>query len=167
MPTYSNATEMQDASYGLYSSIDNGDKNLILNEIHRKVLAYAKPTVDAGLLTLTTDIPVLYADFAMQVLQVQFTGNASIPGHAANYATFSAKRYTNGVPAVVPVMAQRSTTLAADGGALTAYIPYVLNFFSTETKLLAQGEELVLDINKAGAGQTVGAGVWEVYYRYI
>jgi hypothetical protein len=136
---------MQDASYGLYSSIDNGDKNLILNEIHRKVLAYAKPTVDAGLLTLTADIPVLYADFA----------------------TFSAKRYTNGVPAVVPVMAQRSTTLAADGGALTAFIPYVLNFFSTETKLLAQGEELVLDINKAGAGQTVGAGVWEVYYRYI
>lgn len=129
-------------------------------------LTIKKPIADAFANTITNAFPVLSADAEIYVDAVRFIPDSLIPADVANWATFRVMRYALGVPAGIPVMAQRSTSTAPDGGQADAFLPYDIPFFLGDTHLLLAGEVLVLDITKNFAGQFVGVGVWEIVYHY-
>lgn len=175
MATYLTADQIKTAIYnlvGAYLGPFDADDILLANTLlgpgggGTVRLTVGKPIYDQFAITSTTPFPVLSADAEIYIDAFRYLSDINIAADVANWATFRLLRYAAGVPAGVPVMAQRSTSTAPDGGAVTAFIPYEIPFFVGDTHLLSPGEVLALDITKNFAGQFVGTGVWEIDYHY-
>ncbi len=112
-------------------------------------------------------MPILHATADIYIDACSFMSANTVPDHLTDWATFRIMRYSGGFPAGVPVMAQRSTSTAPDGGPVVASIPYDIPFLVGDTHLLLAGEVLVFDIVKNFAGQVVGVGGWQIDYHYV
>ena len=167
MGNYGSNSEVFDASCGLFATIDDVDKSILADELHIKTLTLYKNADDLLSTSITPATPALTATRDLTLLSCSYIPNANIASNVANWAIFRIQRFHNGVPAAIPVIAQRATSTAPDGGAASAFVPYNITFFPTDGRVIIAGDVLVFDIIKNVNGQIVPAGVWEIKYRYI
>lgn len=176
MATYLTATQIRDAIYGLVESylgpFDADDialANTLLGPGGGGSVRLNIPKLEADPFAITSfgPMPILHATADIYIDACSFMSAIDVPNHLTDWATFRIMRYSGGFPAGVPVMAQRSTSTAPDGGPVVASVPYDIPFFVGDTHLLLAGEVLVLDITKNFAGQIVGVGGWQIDYHYV
>jgi hypothetical protein len=94
MGNYTNFSQLQDATYGLYNTVDDDDKFLIDIGVFVKLRSYSKPYNDANALEATPDIPILYIGAPVQFIAILFNSCLSIPSDPVDLCLYSPLRNT-------------------------------------------------------------------------
>ena len=161
MGNYDSIAQIRDVTYGVLSATGDQDKFLVDIAAFSKFTAVSKPADDAGAGTPTLDFPVLYTGNPIQFIALGYNSRLSIPADPANYVTFSAKRYVDGV--FVQTIAEYKTNTDA----IVAFTPAFMSPVPNVSFGLFTNDMLVFSISKTGAGKIVGAGNWQIVLQPV
>lgn len=113
----------------------------------------------------TTELTLGIMEDAVELVSAQYIPGNALTAHDTNYATLTLGK-ADGAGGAVTSFDSFTTKITGGSGNWVQGVPETFTIV-TSTDTLTEGQALVLDIAKAGAGVVIPEGVMEVKYRVL